>query len=127
MSSLSGTASEFEAHYHPHLLQVLAKWSAKVQAVAPNVLLPANRGSFKNAFTGKTAPVGVVDVITETLQTDAEKLLARTRLSRTAADDESETSSSKEEQFDDTDFYQQLLRDIIETRGSGLNGEETEP
>ena len=29
--------------------------------------------------------------------------------------------------FDDTDFYQQLLRDIIESRGAGLNGEEAEP
>lgn len=103
-------------------MQVLTKWSAKVQAVAPSVLLPANRGSFKNAFAAKTAPSGVVDVITETLRADAEKLLARTRSSRLASDDDEGHIENNIEVFDDTDFYQQLLHDIIESRGSGVNG-----
>lgn len=129
LSSLSGTASEFEASYHPHLVQVLAKWSSKVQAVAPNLLLPANRSSFKNAFSGKTNPPGVVDVIAETLRADAEKLLARTRSSRMGDEDEGghDASAARENVFDDTDFYQQLLRDVIESRGSGLGDGGGEP
>ena len=130
LNALSATASEFEAAYHPHLVQTLAKWSAKVQAVAPNVLLPANRGSFKNAFAGKSQPPNVVEVIADTLRTDAEKLLARTRTNRLAAADDDDDAADAEkdvETFDDSDFYQQLLRDIIEARGAGLNGDEAEP
>jgi protein AATF/BFR2 len=108
-------------------VQVLAKWSAKVQAVAPNVLLPANRGSFKNAFASKTAPPNVIEVIADTLCTDSDKLLARTRSSRRADDEKDDDVAKDAETFDDTDFYQQLLRDIIEARGAGHNGEEAEP
>lgn len=125
LNTLSATASEVETSYHPHLIQVLAKWSAKVQAVAPNVLLPANRSSFKSSFAGKSSLPGVVDVIAETLQSDWDKLLARTRSSRVL--EENEDTGANDEVFDDTDFYQQLLHDIIEARGSGLNGEEGEP
>ena len=131
LSELSATVSEYEAAYHPYLVQTLSKWSAKVQAVAPNVLLPANRGSFKNSMNGRSAMPGVVEVIDETLRSDADKLLARTRHSRSrAADDadvekEVEEDSAAQEVFDDTDFYQQLLRDIIEARGAA-NGEEGE-
>ncbi|EKM50411.1 uncharacterized protein PHACADRAFT_263682 [Phanerochaete carnosa HHB-10118-sp] len=123
----SATASEVEAAYHRHLVQVLAKWSVKVQAVAPNVLLPANRGSFKNVFSGKTAPPGVVDAIADTLHTDADKLLARTRSLRLVGKSDAEHAGESTEVFDDADFYQQLLSDIIEARSSGLNNEETEP
>lgn len=130
--TLSSTASEYEAAYHPYLIQTLAKWSAKVQAVAPNVLLPTNRGSFKNAMNGKSGAPGVVDVIDETLRSDAAKLLARTRQSRDKApedaDDASDDGADEDvngEVFDDTDFYQQLLRDVIEARG-GADGAEGE-
>ena len=126
-SSLSEIASEFEASYHPHLIQVLAKWSAKVQAVAPAVLLPVNRSSFKGSLSGKTTPSGVVDLISETLSSDSRKLLARTRSSRSAGDGEFELDLGREEIFDDADFYQQLLRDIIEARGSGHNSGDVEP
>lgn len=125
--SLSAAASELEADYHPYLVQVLAKWSAKVQAVAPNVLLPVNRGSFKDAFTGKTGRPGVVDVISDTLRADADKLLLRTRTSRFAEGVDVECPLEDVEVFDDMDFYQQLLRDIIEARGSGLNDADAEP
>ncbi|GJE91121.1 TRAUB-domain-containing protein [Phanerochaete sordida] len=126
LTALSSDASAFEAAHHPHLVQVLAKWSAKVQAVAPNVLLPTNRGSFKSAFTGKSAPAGVVDVIAETLRADGGKLLVRTRLSRSAEAVDLEHTSGDMEVFDDTDFYQQLLRDVIDARGSGGEGGEPE-
>ncbi|THG97180.1 hypothetical protein EW026_g4771 [Hermanssonia centrifuga] len=125
--SLSTTASDFEAAYHAHLIQTLTKWSAKIQAVAPSVLLPANRSSFKSAMGGKAGLPGVVDVIDDTLRTDAEKLLARTRTfrGRAAEDDIDEHDENKNtEVFDDTDFYQQLLRDVIEVRGGG--GEQGE-
>lgn len=130
--ALSSTASEYEAAYHPYLVQTLTKWSTKVQAVAPSVLLPANRGSFKNAMNGKSSMPNVVDVIDDMLRSDADKLLARTRHSRAKETDDEDQASDNEqgvgaegEVFDDTDFYQQLLRDVIEARG-GANGEEGE-
>ncbi len=103
-----------------------------MQAVAPNVLLPAQRGSFKHAVNGRQGAPSVVDVIDDTLRSDAEKLLVRTRMAREHDDDDGEGGDDEDkeqekdgaEAFDDTDFYQQLLRDIIESRGA--NGEEGE-
>lgn len=132
LTTLSATASVYEAEYHAYLVPTLRKWSAKVQAVAPNVLLPAERGSFKHAVNGRQGAPSVVDVIDDTLRSDAEKLLVRTRMAREHDDDDGEDGDGEDkeqekdgaEAFDDTDFYQQLLRDIIESRGA--NGEEGE-
>lgn len=90
-------------------------------------MLPANRASFKNSFAAKAAQLGVVDVITETLRSDYEKLLVRSRSPRSADDLGVEARGGIGEIFDDTDFYQQLLRDVIEASGSGMNRGEAEP
>ncbi|KAH9946499.1 apoptosis-antagonizing transcription factor [Amylocystis lapponica] len=125
LQELSADASALEASYHAHLVQTLAKWSAKVQAVAPGVLL-GSRTSF-NKNKGK---LGVVTMVDEMLRTDGAKLLSRTRTRRSKAprlrpaeersDGEGSGSDDKEdmEVFDDTDFYQQLLRDVIRARGT---------
>lgn len=135
MRTLAADASSFEAVYHPHLIQTLAKWSAKIQAVAPSVLLPANRTSFKSSLDGgrTAATPGVVDVIDAVLASDAPKLLARTRAHRqkTPEDtpDDADEDAEKEGDtsvFDDTDFYQQLLRDVIESRGADGDAGEQE-
>jgi protein AATF/BFR2 len=108
--------------YHPHLVQTLSKWSSKIQAVAPSALLPSNRNAFssRNSQNLKSA----VQLIDETLL-DHRKLIARTQVRRgkgarlgETVDMEDEEGKVDIEVFDDTDFYQQLLRDIIDSRGN---------
>jgi len=127
---LSEAASALEAAWHSHLVSTLAKWSAKVQAVAPNVLL-GNRNAFNKDDRVKT---NVVSVIDDTLRNDRDKLLTRTRTRRSKAprigadaSTESEKHNQEDQEdpevFDDTDFYQQLLRDVIRAR-NGDAGEQ---
>ncbi|KAL5492410.1 BFR2 [Sanghuangporus weigelae] len=122
--------SELEASFHPHCLATLQKWSNKVLAIAPSALLPSNRTKFsgKNSNQVKSA----VQLVDEALL-EREKLISRTRIwrgtsNRLGADPSDLTASKPEERsedpaidiFDDTDFYQSLLRDVIDARsGSG--------
>jgi protein AATF/BFR2 len=114
--------------YHPHLVQTLNKWSSKIQAVAPSVLLPSNRNAFSITSQHlKSAP----QLIDETLA-DHSKVLARTRIYRgkggrlgvRTADEDGTGAKEDPEVFDDTDFYHQLLRDIIDARGNGTDGND---
>lgn len=111
--------------YHPHLVQTLNKWSSKIQAVAPSVLLPSNR----NAFSRMGQPIkSAPQLIDETLA-DHSKVLARTRIYRGkgsrlgdgTTDKDGSRDKEDAELFDDTDFYHQLLRDIIDGRGNGMD------
>ncbi|KAG0709154.1 apoptosis-antagonizing transcription factor [Suillus ampliporus] len=132
--SVQGFASEFreatqaaasvEHIFHPHLVQTLNKWSSKIQAVAPSVLLPSNRNAFSKSSQGLKSASQLVD---ETL-VDHDKVLQRTRTyrgkgSRIGADKcnggDAEDDRGDLEVFDDTDFYHQLLRDVIDARGNG--------
>ncbi len=118
---------------HPYEIQTLAKWSSKIQAVAPSALLPSNRNAFsKNRQNLKS----VVQLIDETLTTDRNKLLARTQVRRSKGarlgtarterqvpeQGEEDGETIDRELFDDNDFYQQLLRDIIDARGDNAAG-----
>lgn len=103
-------------------MQTLAKWSTKIQAVAPSVLLPSNKGAFSK---GKQNLKSAVQLVDETLL-DHSKLLSRTQLRRapgcrvgsgSAAD--SQDVKEEAELFDDTDFYQKMLRAVIDSRGNG--------
>ncbi|KAI0819628.1 apoptosis-antagonizing transcription factor [Trametes gibbosa] len=123
LAALSSSASALEASCHPWLVDTLSKWSAKVQAVAPNVLRPDNKGSFLR--DGKPpAHAGVVAVIDDVLRADGPKLLDRTRkrkdrharIGQTLPSPDAEDTADAD-LFDDTDYYQQLLRDIIAARG----------
>ncbi|KAL5513188.1 BFR2 [Sanghuangporus vaninii] len=121
--------SELEASFHPHCLATLQKWSNKVLAIAPSALLP-NRAKFssKNSNQVKSA----VQLVDEALL-EREKLIARTQVWRgtsnqlgagrsvlTASKREGQSEDSAIDIFDDTDFYQSLLRDVIDARsGSG--------
>ena len=109
------------------MVQTLSKWSSKIQAVAPSVLLPSNRGTF---LKGSQQLKSAAQLIDETLA-DHEKLLAKTRISRGK---KGRIGISHEENidvpdtvdpdvFDDTDFYQKMLRDIIDARGDNNGGE----
>jgi protein AATF/BFR2 len=67
----------------------------------------------------------VVQLIDDTLA-DHDKLLVRTRVRRgnSVRGSAQEDVVEDGEVFDDTDFYQQLLRDVIDARGNGTNGAE---
>jgi protein AATF/BFR2 len=124
--------SALQKTYHPHLLQTLHKWSAKIHAVTPQALLPSSR----NKFAAASKPKSTVDLIQETLA-DHGKVLGRTRILRSAStkrigvegegvtiggdlDVEGRAIEREDiEVFDDTDFYQQLLRDVIDGRSGG--------
>lgn len=109
--------------YHPHLLQTLTKWSSKIQAVAPSVLLPSNRNAFSN---DRQHLKNAVQLVNDHL-TAHDKLLGRTQQwrgkgQRLGIEVREEPDHVDTEVFDDTDFYQQLLRDVIDARGtSGAN------
>ena len=123
--------SVLQATYHPNLLQTLHKWSAKIQAVTPQALL-----SSRNRFSTASKSKSTVDLIQETL-VDHTKVVGRTRILRSATakridvegegvtiggdlDVEGRRIECEDiEVFDDTDFYQQLLRDVIDGRSAG--------
>ena len=123
--------SALQATYHPYLLQTLHKWSAKIQAVTPQALL-----SSRNRFSTASKTKSTVDLIQETLA-DHAKVVGRTRISRSTTakridvegegvtiggdlDVEGRRIECEDiEVFDDTDFYQQLLRDVIDGRSAG--------
>ncbi|KAF5355323.1 hypothetical protein D9758_006031 [Tetrapyrgos nigripes] len=118
LKEASQVRSSIDHAYHPHLVQTLSKWSSKIQAVAPSVLLPSNRNAFSKDRSALKSAVQLVD---ETLE-GHDKLLSRTRIWRgansrlrapSAEDDENKEDV---EIFDDTDFYQQLLRDVIDAK-----------
>ncbi|KAF9221427.1 TRAUB-domain-containing protein [Gyrodon lividus] len=122
----SQAASLLECVYHPHLIQTLNKWSSKIQAVAPSVLLPSNRNAFSKSNQHIKSAAQLID---ETLA-DHTKVLGRTRIYRgkgakldiTVMDDGEDQQKEDPQVFDDTDFYHQLLRDVIDTRGNGSGG-----
>lgn len=115
------------ARYHAHLTRSLAKWSAKVAAVAPSALLPASRKKFSQAGSAMGGVKSVGTQIEEMLRSEWSTLLSRTRLRRCKGSRVTDERDSDEvgddglgedvEVFDDTDFYQQLLRDVIDTKG----------
>ncbi|KIJ55379.1 hypothetical protein M422DRAFT_63477 [Sphaerobolus stellatus SS14] len=126
-----GTADmmDFAAQAHPTTLSILQKWSAKVQAVAPAALLTSNRISFK---TGAGSYKSAGELVDEALR-DSERWIKKTRIAgkgvRLGASkeggEEKEGEGEKEEDedevdeetFDDREFYQSMLRDVIESKG----------
>lgn len=112
LPSLCAEASNVEAVHNPHLLRTLSKWSAKIQVVAPS-------STFASKFSHSQVP-GVVHAIQDQLGANKEDMLTRTR-----------TFSSKDdglqnnpEVYNDSEFYQQLLRDVIESKSSIARGED---
>jgi protein AATF/BFR2 len=102
----------------------LEKWSAKVAAVAPSALLPASRKRFSLAGSTKEGVKSVGTQIEDMFQSGWPALLSRARRKRskgshvTSEEGGGDKGSDEDEEvFDDTDFYQQLLRDVIESKG----------
>ncbi|KAG8925067.1 rRNA-processing protein bfr2 [Tulasnella sp. 418] len=116
--------ASLEAAAHPNLIQTLDKWSAKVAAVTPTTSTKFNA----------QPPKPAVQLIAESTSS-GNKLLAKTRVRRGGAasmsrigEERKDSAAEDVEVFDDVDFYQQLLRDVIDSRSGkeGLNGGESE-
>jgi protein AATF/BFR2 len=111
--------------FHSHLTHTLEKWSAKVAAVAPSALLPTSHKRF--SLAGSTKGVKSVGIqIEDMLRSEWPVLLSRTRRKgfksprvTNARGIEDNGTEEDEEVFDDTDFDQQLLRDVIDAKGGG--------
>jgi protein AATF/BFR2 len=104
------------------------------------VLLPNNRNAFNNKHPQHLSAAQLVDAALATglggSQGPREKALGRTRVYRgkggrirlgekrsREGDEQKEEEEEEEDVFDDTDFYQQLLRDVIDARsGNGTSG-----
>ncbi|KAH8071793.1 apoptosis-antagonizing transcription factor [Cristinia sonorae] len=110
LCSWSSTVSEAEAVHAPHLVQTLSKWSTKIQIAAPNFALGTKSSALKTSSLGQTS--NVVSIIRDHLETDSEELLARTRTVPSREHDVDHDT------FGDMEFYQQLLRDVIESKAS---------
>jgi protein AATF/BFR2 len=112
---------------HPDAVQTLRKWSSKTLAISPASLLTPHRLTFskstRHSQKAKTAPQLVDEVLA-----DLEKLRARSRVLRSssaAMEGSGDKETMEREIFDDTDFYQGLLRDLINSRtGSGVGEED---
>jgi len=132
--------SLLEHAHHAHLTRTLAKWSAKIAAVAPAALRAASsRSSTFSRHRNTQDDIKSVPVqVDELLRTDDARLLARMRTRRASYghlrlvdgggsgenlndDDDAEDDL---ETFDDTEFYQQLLRDVIDSRNIGDDNED---
>ncbi|CAG7847893.1 SubName: Full=Uncharacterized protein {ECO:0000313/EMBL:CCA74523.1} [Serendipita indica DSM 11827] len=131
LKAASKDLTVFEQQYHPYLLATLQKWSAKIQAVNPSALLPSSRNAFRTNRNAHLKPIN--DLIQESLS-DHSRLVSRTRVRRGPprmnagqeidTDVEGKTLGKDDlELFDDTDFYQQLLRDVIEGQTANASGE----
>lgn len=127
---------------HPHHLLTLQKWSLKVQSVAPTALLPSKRTSFRQQ---NAAPKSAVDMIAEGLEEGSvgrAKAVGRTRVRRGQVQarlgvgaggsidvgDDASSDANKSgahegdaEVFDDTDFYQEILRDVIHAKSGSTS------
>ncbi|KAF8498689.1 hypothetical protein F5888DRAFT_196915 [Russula emetica] len=110
-----------------HIMRILrVLWKNGPQrwaAVAPSALLPAPRKRFSLAGSTKEGVKSVGTQIEDMFQSEWPALLSRTRRKRskgphmTSEEGAGNKGSDEDEVFDDTDFYQQLLRDVIGSKG----------
>ncbi|KZS94388.1 TRAUB-domain-containing protein [Sistotremastrum niveocremeum HHB9708] len=109
---------------HPHLIRTLHKWSTKVNSVAPSALLPSSRNAFRS--NASTQLRGVAEVLRDD-RTVAKSRVPRGEVRRIGhAEDPLDPGSVELDGFfEDGDFYQQMLRDVIDSKG-GLSGGSTD-
>ncbi|QRV73846.1 TRAUB-domain-containing protein [Ceratobasidium sp. AG-Ba] len=123
------SAAKMDAAYHPSCVQTLHKWSSKIAAVTPTLT------SRSKSFRGGGAPHSAVELIEDSLGesgVNGGKAIGRTRTNKSGGarigtvvrkgESEEQDKNSIEgdaEVFDDLDFYQSLLRDVIDSRTGG--------
>ncbi|KAG9103650.1 rRNA-processing protein bfr2 [Ceratobasidium sp. 370] len=122
--------AELDTTYHPYCVRTLQKWSSKIAAVTPT--LSSRSKSFRGGGTPRSAVELIEDALGESGANGGGKAVGRTRVRRsggarigTAAGGEAggDGVEGDAEVFDDLDFYQTLLRDVIDGR-AGADGVE---
>ncbi|CAE7212503.1 unnamed protein product [Rhizoctonia solani] len=114
----TAAAIEMDSAYHPACVRNLQKWSNKIAAVTPASLSARSDKSFRGGTTRST-----VELVEDALGESGAKAIGRTRLRRSAGgrigtqvSPEADGAEGDAEVFDDLDFYQALLRDVIDSR-----------
>ncbi|KAL5633430.1 hypothetical protein ACGC1H_003800 [Rhizoctonia solani] len=118
----TAAAIEMDETYHPTCVRTLQKWSNKVAAVTPASLSARSGKSFRGGEVRST-----VELVEDALGESGAKAVGRTRVRRstgprigTQISSEADGAEGDPEVFDDLDFYQALLRDVIDSRtGAG--------
>ncbi|KAI9669778.1 MAG: rRNA-processing protein bfr2 [Trizodia sp. TS-e1964] len=100
---------QHEAEAMPIRKAVLEKWSAKVRTTTPTPLT--------RKLNNTTMQHSITDVLTEQLA-NRDRLIKRTKLPRSCAPLQAAQKPLTEhnEIFDDADFYQQLLKELVEQK-----------
>ncbi|KAK9364846.1 apoptosis-antagonizing transcription factor [Lipomyces kononenkoae] len=115
------TCKSFSSIYTPYRTAVLEKWSRRVQSANGMGVLGASSKKF--SVLNQSVSSQVDDVLRDT-----DRLIARTRVDRTANGNVSLNSTVNEDRiddkamqrsdtsliYDDTDFYQILLKDLVD-------------
>ncbi|KAK9327725.1 apoptosis-antagonizing transcription factor [Lipomyces starkeyi] len=116
------TCTSFNSTYTPYRTAVLEKWSRKVQSANGMGVLGASSKKFSVLNQSVSSQL-------EDLLRDTDRLVARTRVNRTAnarnitlsstinedrVDDPAMDNSGASLIYDDTDFYQILLKDLVD-------------
>ncbi|KAM0750874.1 TRAUB-domain-containing protein [Meredithblackwellia eburnea MCA 4105] len=122
-ASLADLAS-LEAALNPFLRTTVQKWSDKV--LAASGLAITNSKKFNKASGAASSQNALAQIDHALSQGERERLVKRTRLRRDEEGPktlgkmdvtlEGEKEKPDEEVFDDGDFYQQMLRDLVESR-----------
>ncbi|KAI5807412.1 apoptosis-antagonizing transcription factor [Peziza echinospora] len=139
LSALSAQMSTLDSAIHPWRTSTLDKWASKTQnstaAAAAAIVLPASKRLNNNTSNrlGQRLSVKIDDYITQ----DPERLLNKTRVARSCApfQQQKDHETAKAERaasassttvtpslpvhtsiYDDTDFYQTLLKALIDQR-----------
>jgi len=101
--------ARLETEVTPWREGVLEKWSTKTQTVST-----VGVGKKLN----NVAPRSITASIRESLSTDRDRLISRTRTPRACAPVQAANDEIQQdpEIFDDTDFYQQLLKALVDQR-----------
>jgi len=94
--------------------------------VAPSVLLPSNRNAFTKSSRNELK--NAVQLVSESFSDPASwtKMVDRTSMYRGKGERVGSFQATEHdpEVFDDTDFYQQLLRDVIDARNGGSGSQD---
>ena len=101
-----------DSESHPHQRATLDKWHAKTQPILDNTT-NAQRSKLLNPSQRPTKS-RLTDILDTYLLAESTKLI-----------EQSTSSSSDSQIYDDTPFYQSLLRDLIASRSSSIAGSST--
>lgn len=109
---------ETEEHASAKRKKVLDKWSARVKSTTATVGKERQLSSSSSAATQS-----IVAVLESQLLTSTERLVGRTRVPRSCAPVQAARKVAEDAAvFDDADFYQLLLKELVDQRSADAGG-----